>query len=442
MKLWEGGLHKDHGWNATEPFVKRDIDAERQLLKYEILSLIAYHLDLYEKRAIDRDESICIIHTLLYILRDPPSITIDYEDAHTVVENAVEDRCGKLGHNLRLYLSRNEQVHNNVLMFTIERTAKIVSDMLQCIKVLENLETDALLPGSTHFMPAMPISARTYLNYIEESLAFHIKAIDHSVSIVSDLAYGYGSGYGSPFSGSLYTMAVMLGLGQPHKNPMFAASLYQYVFTSVANSITQTAVFISRIAMDLIDYYRMGYVALPDAFTTGSSLMPNKRNPDYLELLQGIASLSMSNAVMIWSTFLNKTSGYHRDFQIMKDSFVEFIDYFSDALSHFKTLIENIRFISNIQKLPDEIFATGNAWNAFKMKHDWRESYIDIGKMLKDGANIKPYEPENYIDVVEMQDLETIAEKYSDILKKWDNLIEKAEKFAEGISGNAEYKGP
>ncbi|CAC11787.1 argininosuccinate lyase related protein [Thermoplasma acidophilum] len=430
MKLWSGGIQRDQNADSTVAFVKRDIEAEIYLMKYEILSLIAYHLDLAQRRLITEAESKCIINSLISLLQDSPKIDPEQEDAHTAVENAVIERCGDMGRNVRLFLSRNEQVHANVLMFTIERCHSIISILLDSIKVLKGADLKGLLPGTTHFMPAMPVTAATYSNYIENSLALAIRSIDRSLADASVLPYGYGSGYGSPNSGKLKVMSEMLGIGPVLKNPMIASSLYQFTIMQISNSIAGLSITLSRIAMDLIEYYRDGYVSLSDEFTTGSSLMPNKRNPDYLELLQGMAAVSSSVAVMSAMATMNKTSGYHRDFQMLKDSYIDMLNYIEEALLRLPDLFKGLRFeITDPMMLPGSIFATGNAWEDFANTHDWKQSYANIGRKIREKQDLKRYMPEDYVDIVEMHYLEEIEKKYGEILKKWDYLIEKAEAY-------------
>ncbi|KAA8921955.1 lyase family protein [Thermoplasma sp.] len=430
MKLWAGGVQPADRRDSTETFVKHDIEVEISLLKYEILSLIAYHLDLAQRGVMEKDESKCVIEALIRLLEERPDIDIDQEDAHTTVENAVIKRCGKLGHNVRLYLSRNEQVHSNVLMFTIERCSGIISRLIESIRTIQTRDVKGLLPGTTHFMPAMPLTAATYANYIQNVLAISVKSLNSAIDSASILPYGYGSGYGSPNSGKLKAMSDLLGIGPVLTNPVFASSLYPILITSVSSTISQISITISRIAMDLIEYYRDGYISLPSEFTTGSSLMPNKRNPDYIELLQGIASLSSSVSVLSMMTSMNKTSGYHRDFQMMKDSYVCMVNYVYEAISWLPDLFGSIEFtVKDPEKLPESIFATGNAWDEFSSTHDWKESYIDTGRKLRENSGLKRYMPDDYIDPVDLGYLEIIRSRYDEVVKKWVDMIEKAKRY-------------
>jgi len=430
LKIWAGGIQKDHNIDSTAAFVRRDIEAEGYLMKYEILSLIAYHLDLAQSGITRKEESKCMISTLISLLHGGLKIDPEQEDVHTAVENAVMERCGDMCHNVRLFLSRNEQVHANVLMFTIERCHSIISILLDSIRSLNGREFRGMLPGTTHFMPAMPVTAATYSNYIENSLELAIRSIDRSLADVLVLPYGYGSGYGSPNSGKLNTMSEMIGIGPVLRNPMLASSLYQITIMQISASLAGLSIALSRMAMDLIEYYRDGYVSLPEEFTTGSSLMPNKRNPDYLELLQGMASFASSVTIMSAMTTMNKTSGYHRDFQMIKDSYVEMLNYMEEAILQLPDLFKGIRFeITDPALLPDSIFATGNAWEEFAYTHDWKQSYANTGRKIRENRDLKRYVPEDYVDAVEMHDLEEIEKKYSAILKKWDNLVEKAEAY-------------
>ncbi len=423
-KIWASGVSEDSLPYLNRLMVYDDIDADRHLVDYEVLTLTAYHLQIMKQGIIPQHESIQILHALWEIYASSPDLDADLEDVHGNIEAMVLELAGDSGKNLRLFLSRNEQIQTDILLFTRDHLLKVA---LKCAATAEVItarreKVMGVMPGFTHYRQGMVISPVTYLDYMASIFFFRAKKILDVFKANETLPLGYGSGFGSLSGVNFQAVAAYLGLKKGDVNPMYEAS---HRGIDELNSIFELSLLmldISRISQDfiLMSGDEMPVFSLPTGFTTGSSLMANKRNPDFLEMIQGYAAEIAGRMTGGLMTLISKSSGYHRDFQIIKknlmDSFLRVEDIL-DASAHFFAGVEFNREKS-CSIVQNSSFATSNAQRLFLNGKTWKDSYAAVGEMLKSGQRLDEIAPEEIRSI----DSEMIRELKSEIISIRDTM--------------------
>ncbi len=230
---------------------------------------------------------------------------------------------------------------------------------------------------------------------------------EDSISLYDELSrfcpLGYGSGYGTALTVDKDSLARRLGFLEAYKNPIYGASFRGMDEVDISFFEVKLLLFISRLAQDLIIFSsdEFGFAILPDGFTTGSSLMPNKRNPDFLEMIQGYASESLGILTASISTVANKALGYHREFQLSKDKVMAFTTKLMDILDAFSTFFSQIEFDANKSRelVKNSTHATMEAFHLFSNGTSWKEAYRKVGSDLMAGKIIGEHQPDTSISV-------------------------------------------
>lgn len=437
-KIWSGGLCEDNGPDLSSVMTRDDIGVDALLIKYEILSLLAIHLEVARMRIIAEQDSREIIKGLLILYRGDNRLEHDYEDVHSFVESKLMGITVSAA-DLRIFISRNEQSHFNVRSFYIDLLLDLAEKTLKVAAVAYLLahKYEGCLPGYTHSRQAMPVSAGTYFDYLSESfLDISRNALSLSEEMSSKCPIGYGSGFGSMLSVDYNKIAESLGFQSSYLNPMHGASKRGIDDLEVLFLEIKLMTNVSRISQDLMNFSsdELAFIKLPSGYSTGSSLMPNKRNPDFLEMLQGYCSETLGRLCSSVSILLNKSSGYHREFQISKDSTVLLSNRILTLIENFGGLLEAIDFDREKAKdiLQNTTYATVEAYHRFLSGKKWKEAYADVAKDLRKGEEINEWAPVTYLSVNE----ETITEMEEKIqLKKrirqrlFQSIVDESDKF-------------
>ncbi len=399
MKIWSGSASPEAGNDSYKIMLEKDIKVDKYLIKYEILSLMAYNLDIYKKNIIKKDESITTLKELLNLYDRNIELDPNLEDVHGNIENIVIKETNGKSKNLRMFLSRNEQVHTDVTMFLRDILIKYEETIYNTLKKLENIDQNGIMPGYTHYRQGMPVTYKTYIDFIENIFVYNFNKIHSIIKEINDLPLGYGSGFGSMSDANFEDVASYIGMTHKNKNPLFSFMLYADNYEMVISAVNSFLIDISRIFQDMIIFSgdEMKILDLPAGFVTGSSLMPNKVNPDFLEIFQGYAAKSISIMNLIYSSVINKTTGYHRDFQIIKDEVIPFLVELDGVMNGLPDLFSGLKFNADnsMKILNNSIYATYNSKQEFKSGSNWKESYIKTGNKIKNGIPLETYIPED-----------------------------------------------
>jgi argininosuccinate lyase len=413
-RIWSGGASDSGGPDLSALMTAEDNKIDSFMLNYELYGLLAYHIELFKKHVIPKEDSKEIIQTLLDLLKEKPALKEEFEDIHSFVDTLANERT-EAGKNLRIFLSRNDQSHFDIRSFYLDKLLEIASLLLENVRVIrENLAgTNGYMAGHTHYRQAMPVAFATYFDYVglvlvdfsQDSLTLYLKFKEHS-------PLGYGSGYGSPLHVDLDKIARKLGFEKAYDNPVHGSFYRSADDTEVAFIVARILSALSRFAQDLIGFSsgENGFVEFPKGFTTGSSLMPNKKNPDFLEMIQGFASDALGKLVTAISINMNKGTGYHREFQLSKDETIEMTLTVAKILEAMKEFFAGIKIdeIKAHQAIENSTNSTMEAYSLFVSGLKWKDAYRTVGTKLRRGEQIGEYPPDSYIALedVKLEEIE------------------------------------
>lgn len=433
--IWKEGIAFSTDKKATNLTVADDKTFDVLLYRYEIASLISYHLSLSSTGIINKDTSKSILKTLSELYFNVPFDLGNSEDVHSFVEESFIRVNNKAGPYLRTLLSRNDQSHTDIRLFTIDNLLELRMKLLKASLEVKSVTIDdsMIMPGFTHYRQAMPLSWLTYLDHVASVLLEEAGKILTVIEDLKELPLGYGSGFGSDVQLDWEEVANYLGMIKSVANPFHVASFRSLDEMRILDLLKEIMLRLSRISQDLIMWSSddVGFIHLPLEYVTGSSLMPNKRNPDFLEMLEGYASQVLSDSLFTSEELISKSSGYHRDFQISKWKVMTSIKLVSQIVEYFGDLIKGIEFDRTRAKeiLLNSSFATGYAANLVSSGVPWKEAYSRVGSMIVNKTSVPEYKIRSYEnakkEVIE-RELEETQTEIDDRNQRYSLLIKKA----------------
>jgi len=329
MKLWEKG-------NQSEKFIEeftvgQDPDLDLYLAPYDILGSIAHVLMLKDVGLLEDEETSRLQSELITLYRESANghFTIEngIEDVHSQVEAILSRRLGDTGKKIHTGRSRNDQVLVDLHLFIRDQIREIVlkmKDLAETLLGLSEQYKNYLLPGYTHFQVAMPSSFGLWFGCFAESLADDLLVFRAAYHFANQNPLGSGAGFGTSFPINRKRTTELLGFDDLSYNVMYAMNKRGRTEKAMAQAISSVADTLGKLSSDLCMYMGQdfGFVSLPGKFTTGSSIMPHKSNPDVFELVRGYCNQFISLPNEISLIVSNLPTGYHRDFQLIKESFI------------------------------------------------------------------------------------------------------------------------
>lgn len=437
-KIWSGGASEDKPSGIDSLMVAEDIAIDREFVEYEALTLLAYQIQLRRQGLLAKDESSRIITSLISVIKNGIDLKTELEDVHGNVEDHVMRTAGEAGKNLRIFLSRNEQIHTDILLYgrkellkLAEKTSRVAESLLR-----KRDKIKGEMPGYTHYRQGMVITLKTYFDYFAAIFKSSAEELLAAAESVDSIPFGYGSGFGSLSDADFKEVAKMLGLRPTDKNPQYLSLRRGMDEIDLAYPLLKLLINISRISQDLIMFSgdEIRVFTLPDGFVSGSSLMANKRNPDFLELIQGYTSEITGNFNSLISIIANKSSGYHRDFQISKKLMVGIFRRAGQILEPLPEFFSGLVVNSEAAGLAikNASYATANAKAIFSLGTPWKDSYAEVGRKVNKGDRLEELKPDDVITVSEtdLRNLQDrILRELEEIDKNRDNILETAEKM-------------
>lgn len=431
-KIWSGGASKDSSADIDDLMVGDDVLIDQEFFDYEVLTLLAYHVQICRQNILSRSDSTRIISSLLSLLEKRIDFKKELEDVHGNVESFILKEAGDSGKNLRIFLSRNEQIHTDILLYgkteLLELAQKSIDISEQLLKKREVAEGN--IPGYTHYRQGMVISLKTYFDYfasVFKEAAMDLVAVSDSIDSVP---FGYGSGFGSLSDVNFQKVSELLGMKPVKRNPQYLSIRRGLDELDLVYPLLKLLVNISRISQDLIMFSgdETPFFTLPDGFVTGSSLMANKRNPDFLEILQGYTSEIVGKFHTLLGIIANKSSGYHRDFQISKKIMVEVFRKTSMILNPLPQFFSGLRVNPGAAGLiiKNSSYATANAKALFSQGVTWKDAYSEAGRKVKNGEKLDEVDPDDII-TLSAEDINSVEalvkEKLATIQSHRINLV-------------------
>lgn len=402
-KLWQ----KDKQLNSSltervEQFTAgRDRLLDEMLAPFDVLGSLAHTQMLSEVGLLQKTEAEKIRTELQAIYRDIQtglfSISEGSEDIHSEIEFRLTEKLGDLGKKVHSGRSRNDQILLDLKLFTRHETelvagkTKALFDLL--IRLARQHQND-LLPGYTHLQLAMPSSFGLWFGAYAESLADDMELLYASFTLANKNPLGSGAGYGGSFPLNRQRTTELLGFADLNYNVVYAQMNRGKMEKAVTGALAAIAATLGRLAMDCCLYMNQnfGFISFPDELTTGSSIMPHKKNPDVWELIRAKCNRLQNLPAQIGGIQANLPSGYHRDMQLIKEDFLGCFDELGDCLDMAVLMLEHIRVTPNI--LNDDrytyLFTVEAVNKLVNQGIPFRDAYVTVGKLVEAGAFVKP----------------------------------------------------
>jgi argininosuccinate lyase len=313
-------------------------------------------------------------------------VTLDLEDGQTALETLLTAKIGSAGARLHVGRSRNDQVLVALRLYLRDAIESLAGDARRVAEALEQLalaQGGIALPGYTHMQQAMPSSVALWARGFAAEILDDVEGLRHAHRRIAKNPLGSAAGYGTPnLPVKREGTRSRLDFAENHE-PVTAVQLSRG--KAEAEVLFQVALLmqdLGRLASDLLLFYtrEFGFVDLPDAFTTGSSIMPQKRNPDVFELVRGRTATAQACLTEVLGITAKLPSGYQRDLQLIKAPLFRSLDICHESLDIMAAAIPNVRFRAERIRMDDDIHAAAEA-NALVVKEGipFREAYRKVG---------------------------------------------------------------
>jgi len=388
-KTW-GGRFKDQTDEALERF-NASIAFDRRLYAQDIEGSKAHCRMLAKQRIITKGEASKILKALSEIRKEMEAGVLDetYEDIHTLVENALVKRVGPIGEKLHTGRSRNDQVALDVRLYVrdaIGRVDGLIREMQRALVLLAEKNLDVVMPGYTHLQRAQPVLLSHHLLAYYEMLKRDRQRFGESLKRVNILPLGSAALAGSTFDLDREMVAEELGFGGISANSMDAVSDRDFVLEFLfAASVLM--MHLSRLSEELVIWAtkEFDFVFLPDAFCTGSSIMPQKKNPDLMELVRAKTGRVYGHLTALLTTMKGLPLTYNKDMQEDKEPLFDAVDTVDQSLVVMTRLLKEISFNKErMRKAVDEgyLVATDLADYLVRKGVTFRQAHEIVGKMV------------------------------------------------------------
>ena len=394
-KLWEKSTEVNE---RIEKFtVGHDRELDVYLAKYDVLGSMA-HIRMLESVGLIQHHELNVLTTELrniYHSAEKGEFTIDegVEDVHSQVELMLTRKLGDVGKKIHSGRSRNDQVLVDLKLFTraeIEKTLEAVSALFSLLIDQSNKYRDVLMPGYTHLQIAMPSSFGLWFGAYAESLADDLQLLLAAWKITNRNPLGSAAGYGSSFPLNRQMTTELLGFETMNYNVVYAQMGRGKMERVVATALAGVAATVAKLAFDacLFTSQNFGFIRLADQFTTGSSIMPHKKNPDVFELTRAKCNKIQSVPQQITLITNNLPSGYFRDLQLIKEVFIPAFEELCDCLEMTTMMMDRIEVNREILNDPkyDYLFSVEEVNRLVLSGVPFRDAYKQVGASIDAGA--------------------------------------------------------
>ena len=394
MKLWEKNAPVD---KDIERFTsRRDRELDVYLAKYDVLGSIAHITMLESVGLLSPVELKPLIDELkkIYQLAVDGLFVIEegVEDVHSQVELMLTRSLGDTGKKIHSGRSRNDQVLVDLKLFTRDRIrelTEIISGLFDLLIEQSNRYKDVLMPGYTHLQIAMPSSFGLWFGAYAESLTDDLLLLQAAYKICNRNPLGSAAGYGSSFPLNRTMTTTLLGFDTMNYNVVYAQMGRGKMERVVALALAGIASTLSKLAFDacLFNSQNFGFIRLPDAFTTGSSIMPHKKNPDVFELIRAKCNKIQALPQQITLIGNNLPSGYFRDYQTIKEIFIPSFDELKDCLLMTARMMREIEINDTIldEGKYASIFSVEEVNRLVREGLPFRDAYKKVGLAIEAG---------------------------------------------------------
>ncbi len=393
-KLWQNPLINSGLNSEVEAFeTEGDLKMDQKLVKYDCLGSLAHAKMLKKIGIISSEELIQIQKGLNEILKlDSQGKFIlekGDEDIHTKIENFLTEKYGEAGKKIHTARSRNDQVLTAIRLYSKENLKHLEKQILILIKTFQEFSEkfgQILMPGYTHMQKAMPSSIGLWADGFIESFKDDLLVLKTAYKLNNQSPLGSGAGYGLPIKLDREYTASLLDFEKVQKTS-YCQNSRGKIEASILSALISILQTINKFASDVMLFTtsEFGFFKVSDQVTTGSSIMPQKKNVDLAELLRSKVHLVLGNYIQIVSITSNLTSGYNRDFQDTKKPLIESLEITLSSAKVSKILLHNL--VPNKQNLEDamtnELFSTERIFKSVSNGISFRKAYHTIKQGIK-----------------------------------------------------------
>ncbi len=404
QKLWDKGIEVNQ---EVEKFtIGRDQEMDIFLAPYDVMGSLAHIAMLQSIGLLSKEELTALSDELksIYILAKSGWIQIEegVEDIHSQVELMLTRRLGDVGKKIHSGRSRNDQVLVDLKLFTRSELQKIVENVGKLFEVLisqSNRYKDVLMPGYTHLQVAMPSSFGLWFGAYAESLVDDLQVLLAAFKVTNRNPLGSAAGYGSSFPLNRQMTTDLLGFDSMNFNVVYAQMGRGKMERIVASALASVAATLSKLAFDacMFTSQNFGFIKLPAQYTTGSSIMPHKKNPDVFELTRAKCNKIQAIQQQIILITNNLPSGYYRDLQIIKEVFIPTFAELNDCITMVTRMLSEVEINNQIldDSRYDAIFSVEKVNELVLQGVPFRDAYKQVGLEIEAG-NFKPNKQLNH----------------------------------------------
>lgn len=394
VKIW------DKGFSVNEQVEKFTVGHDRELdlflAKYDVLGSLA-HTRMLQSIGLLTAEELEKIQTELKAIYHAAEagkfeIEPDVEDVHSQVELLLTRQLGDVGKKIHSGRSRNDQILLDLKLFARDEIHQVVCLVAQFIDVLlsqSNRYKNALMPGYTHLQVAMPSSFGLWFGAYAESLCDDLQLMLSAWKITNRNPLGSAAGYGSSFPLNRQMTTDLLGFDSMDYNVIYAQMGRGKMERVVATALASVAATLSKMAFDacLFNSQNFNFVKLPKEYTTGSSIMPHKKNPDIFELIRAKCNKIQASPQQIIMIANNLPSGYFRDLQIIKEIFIPLFDDMKQSLNMAIQIVQKMEVNEHIldDSRYDSIFSVEEVNRLAREGMPFRDAYKTVGIAIENG---------------------------------------------------------
>lgn len=405
MKLWEKGINPEPA--IIEFTAGRDRKTDLALTKWDIVGSMAHVIMLQEVGIItenEKNEMLKALHSLL-LLAENGDLVIekDIEDIHSQIEKEMSSILGTTGKKIHTGRSRNDQVLVDIRLYTreeIDKLARIIQNLFSKIQSLSEQYKEVLLPGYTHMQPAMVSSFGLWYGSYAECLADDILMLACARELNNRNPLGTAAGYGTTLPLNRKRTTELLEFNDLLYNSAYASLSRGKVELAIASALASIAQTLSRFSMDICLYMtsEFRFIDFPDEYVTGSSIMPQKKNPDVFELIRARTNIIQTLPNQVAMLTSNLQSGYNRDLQLLKQMIFDAFGDIKECIEIMLLMLNNIIVRKNITDNPlyNNIFSAEEVNRLVKQGIPFRDAYKAVSEMV----NNSPFSRTTFSDYI------------------------------------------
>ncbi|MCL5100700.1 MAG: argininosuccinate lyase [Candidatus Marsarchaeota archaeon] len=389
MKLWDKG----YGVNKSiETYtVGNDYVLDKKLVKYDCMASIAHAKMLGKIGVLDKNEVNKLTSTLNQIIdlseKDKFDIKPEDEDCHTAIENYLVSKLGAVGKKIHTARSRNDQVATALRLYykeELKSTIKDLSKLIANLEIFAKKYSNVEMPGYTHMRKAMPSSMKMWSEAFSQSLNDDKVLAENTLKLIDQSPLGTGAGYGLPINVDRTLTTKLLGFTKTQESPIYTQNSRGKFEALILNTMSQILLDLNRMASDIILFSmpEFGYFELPKELSTGSSIMPHKKNPDVLELVRSKYHQVVGYQFQVMGMSGNLISGYNRDMQLTKEPTMNGIDTTKDSINIMGIVVNRLKVDKEAcrKAMSSELYSVSEAYKLVKEGVPFRDAYKKVGK--------------------------------------------------------------